>query len=157
MERRALDSFHNLLFSLTKFYEATGSWPEHVTIISNEFKRARFLELHCKALSWPADRVTFLGIDPDYMAQDLQRAESVRDGERRNGFEPWQRDMLGKGDELEAKRKKRNPHLVKQTLFESDGLRDRSGIRYLILDHREVLDGKPQSWENNAIQTVCLH
>jgi hypothetical protein len=146
VERRSLDSFHNLLFSLTKFYEATGFWPEHVTIISNEFKRARFLELHCKALDWPADRVTFVGIDPEYMSRDLERAVSVRDGERRNGFDPWQRDMLGWGEELEAKRKRRNPWLVKQTLFESDDIRGKSGVHYSVLDHREVLDGKPQPW-----------
>jgi hypothetical protein len=151
VERRSLDSFHNLLFSITKFYEVTGSWPEHVTIISNEFKRARFLELHCKALGWPADRVAFVGIDPEYMTRDLERAASVRDGERKNGFELWQKDMLGKGEELEAKRKKRNPWLVKQTLFESDDVRDRSGIRYSILDQREILDGKSQPWQDNAL------
>lgn len=147
VERRSLDSFHNLLFSLTKFYEVTGSWPEHVTIISNEFKRGRFLDLHCKALSWPADRVTFVGIDPEYMAWDLDRAVSVRDGERRNGFEPWRRDMLGRGEELEVKRRRRNPWLVKQTLFENYDIRDRSGIHYSVLEHREVIDGRPQPWE----------
>jgi hypothetical protein len=147
VERRSLDSFHNLLFSLTKFYEVTGSWPEHVTIVSNEFKRARFLDLHRIALGWPADRITFVGIDPEYMAQDLERAASVREGERRNGFEPWRRDMFGRGKELEGKRKSRNPWLVKQTLFENDDIRDRSGVHFSVLDHREVLDGRPQPWE----------
>jgi hypothetical protein len=147
IEGRSLDSFHNLIFSLTKFYEVTGSWPEHVTIISNEFKRVRFLDLHCRALGWPADRLTFVGIDPEYMVWNLERAASVRDGERRNGFEPWRRDMLGKGEELETKRKRRNPWLVKQTLFENNGIRDRSGIQYIVLDHREILNERPQPWE----------
>jgi hypothetical protein len=147
IEGRSLDSFHNLLFSLTKFYEITGSWPQHVTIISNEFKRPRFLELHCRAIGWPAAKVTFVGIDPDYMAQDSERAASVREGERRNGFEPWQKDMFGLGQELEWKRRKRNPMLVRQTLFENDEVRDRSGINYSILNHREVLDGRQQPWE----------
>jgi len=147
METRSLDSFHNLLFSLTKFYEVTGSWPEHVTIISNEFKRARFLDLHCIAMGWPADRITLVGIDPEYMSRDLERAASVRDGERRNGFEPWRRDMLGRGEELEAKRRRRNPWLVKQTLFENDEIRDKSGIQFSVLGHREVLDRRSQPWE----------
>lgn len=147
MERRSLDSFHNLLFSLTKFYEVRGSWPEHVTVISNEFKRARFTELHCKALGWPADRFNFVGIDPDYMKWDLERAASVREGERRNGFEPWQKGMHGCDEELEAKRRRRNPWRVKQTLFESDDIRDISGVHYSVLDHREVLDWRPQPWE----------
>lgn len=147
IERRALDSFHNLLFSLTKFYEITGSWPQRVTIISNEFKRARFLELHCRAIGWPAERVTFVGIDPEYMAQDLERAASVREGERRNGFEPWRRDMLGLGHELEGKRTKRNPWLVKQSLFENDEIRDRSEICHAVIDQREVLDSRLQPWQ----------
>jgi len=147
VERRSLDSFHNLLFSLTKFYEVTRSWPERVTIISNEFKRARFLDLHCTALGWSADKITFVGIDPEYMAWDPDRAVSVKDGERRNGFEPWQRDMLGRGEELEAKRRKRNPWLVRQALFEYDEIRDRSRIQFSVLAHREVLDGRPQPWE----------
>lgn len=151
VERRSLDSFHNLLFSLTKFYEITGSWPHNLTIISNEFKRARFLELHCKAIGWPAERVEFVGIDPEYMSHDLERAASVREGERKNGFELWQRDMLGLNQQLERKRAERNPYHVKQTLFEGDAIRDASGINYLVLNHREVLDGRPQPWERHFI------
>ena len=90
------------------FYETTGAWPGHVTIISNEFKRARFLELHCRAILWPLERVTFIWIDPEYMVVDLERAAGVRDGERRNGFDAWQGDMFGTGEVLESKRAKRN-------------------------------------------------
>ncbi len=147
LEKRALDSFHNLLFSLTQFYKITSSWPEHVTIISNEFKRARFLDLHCKAIRWPVVKVTFVGIDPWYMAVDLERAASVREGERRNGFLAWERDMYGVGDELEGKRRRRNPWLVKQSLFETEELRDQSRIRYVITRQMELLDVREQPWE----------
>ena len=149
VERRSLDSFHNLLFSLTKFYEVTDAWPKHVTIISNEFKRPRFLDLHCKALGWPADRVSFVGIDPEYMAQDPERAVIVRKGELKNGFELWRKDKLGLGKELEGKREMRNPWLVKQSLFENDKVRDISGVRYLVLGQREVLEAKPQPWNSD--------
>jgi hypothetical protein len=146
-EERALDSFHNLLFSLTKFYETTGAWPGHVTIISNEFKRARFLELHCRAIRWPLERVTFIGIDPEYMAVDLERAAGVRDGERRNGFDAWQGDMFGTGEVLESKRAKRNPWGICQRLFEDEEARKQSKINFRMIGPREILGDGLQPWE----------
>jgi dihydrofolate synthase len=147
-EERALDSFHNLLFSLTKFYETTGAWPDHVTIISNGFKRARFLDLHCRAIRWRLDRTGFVGIDPEYMAVDLARAESVRDGEKRNGFDAWENDMFGTGEVLEGKRMRRNPWGVCQLLFEDEETRKRSKINSRIVGHREILGDDLQPWES---------
>lgn len=147
LEKRALDSFHNFLFSITKFYEVTGYWPEHVTIISNEFKRARFENLHGPAIRWPADRLSFIGIDPEYMADDIERAKNVREGELENGFLAWQKDPHGVGLELEGKRTRRNPWLVKQTLFESEEIKVRSGIQFSISGIREVLGDGLQPWE----------
>ena len=64
-----------------------GKWPEDVTIISHEFKRARFMELHVQAMRWPREKVEFLGIDPGYMVEgsgdwDDARTSEVRKGER---------------------------------------------------------------------------
>jgi hypothetical protein len=146
VEKRALDSYHNLVFSITKFYEVTSTWPTHITIISNEFKRARFLDLHRLAIGWPSDKVSFVGIDPPYMMEDLVRAKNVRQGERRNGFEAWQWDMNGTRRELEEKRTRRNPWYVSQTLFENEDVRDRSGVQYAIHGQREVLCMGPQPW-----------
>lgn len=148
LEERALDSFHNILFSLTLFHSITGgSWPHRFTIISNEFKRARFLDLHVPALRLSSmmslARVEFIGIDPGYMVPDNgkgvkeqerdttiteaklpfspQRTQSVHEGERKNGYEPWKADPLGKGNVLAAKRKGRNPWGVEQGFFVGDG------------------------------------
>ncbi|KAJ9103338.1 hypothetical protein QFC19_004436 [Naganishia cerealis] len=40
-EEFALDSFENVLFSLARFKEMTGQWPEKMTIVGFEMKRAR--------------------------------------------------------------------------------------------------------------------
>ena len=49
-ESHATDSYQNVLFSLLHFRRKTSSSPTHITIISHEFKRARFLELHIPAI-----------------------------------------------------------------------------------------------------------
>lgn len=61
LQEHARDSFENLLFSLCRFHELTGSYPEHLTMVSYDFKRARFLEVHRAALRWPEERMSFLG------------------------------------------------------------------------------------------------
>src|SRR5437762_1472400 len=35
IEDRALDSFHNVIFSLALFWRREGAWPERVTIVSH--------------------------------------------------------------------------------------------------------------------------
>ena len=64
-EEHALDSYQNLLFSIARFHEVTGSYPEHITVISFEMKRRRFEQLHTRALRWPEKRFTFVGIDEE--------------------------------------------------------------------------------------------
>ena len=120
-ENKALDSYQNLLFSLLKFWRKTGTWPQKITIVSHEFKRARFVNLHLKALKWERD-VEYLGIDPEYMTtkveSDMLRAEDVREGERIRGYDVWAEDMYGVGDVLVEKRKARNPWVINQTVWE---------------------------------------
>lgn len=67
--------------------ETGGRWPDMITIISHEFKRQRFLDLHIVAMRWPRQRVLFVGIDPVYMIEtskewDEARTKEVRSGER---------------------------------------------------------------------------
>lgn len=62
-EDYALDSFQNLLFSLARFREVTGSYPTRVTVVGYEMKRARFETLHRAALRIPPDRFRYIGID----------------------------------------------------------------------------------------------
>jgi hypothetical protein len=41
MEEYALDSYENLLFSIARFREVTGRWPEKITVIGYGMKQAR--------------------------------------------------------------------------------------------------------------------
>ncbi|KAF2673501.1 hypothetical protein BT63DRAFT_451549 [Microthyrium microscopicum] len=155
VEERALDSFYNVVFSLTLFYTNVRAWPERITVVANEFKRARFTQLHGPALRWPRDRFMYVGIDPNFMRPDdimfdEERAESVRAGERRNGFEAWLNDPRGVLEFLEGKRRERNCWGVDQGLFAGDGdgvVRKESGICWEMVDGREVLGDGRQPWE----------
>lgn len=40
LKERALDSYHNVLFSLTLFRARAGAWPARVTLVGHAFKRA---------------------------------------------------------------------------------------------------------------------
>jgi hypothetical protein len=64
-ETFALDSFQNVLFSIARFHEVTGRWPDKITVVSFGAKRQRFVELHALALRWPAGRFNYVGIDPE--------------------------------------------------------------------------------------------
>lgn len=115
VEERALDSYQNILFSLTLFYSRFLTWPEHVTIISHAFKRPRLIDGHCGAIGLPLERVTFVGIDP----------ESMKTGEKQGAIQgvkmavgDWESDPHGRGDKLRGKRKGRNPYGVWQGVFE---------------------------------------
>ncbi|THH26675.1 hypothetical protein EUX98_g7517 [Antrodiella citrinella] len=102
-EDHALDSFQNLLFSIARFHEYTGSYPELITVVGYEMKRRRFTELHRAALRWPAERFHYIGIDPD------KEVPAARDGERQNGYLPYTLDTYGCHDMLQSKRRSRNP------------------------------------------------
>jgi hypothetical protein len=156
LEEQALDSFANLLFSILKFWRSTRTWPDKITIVSHEFKRARFMELHVKAARWPKDRVEFVGIDPKYMIEeseewDAGRAESVRKGERERGFGAWESDLLGMGEVLKGKRGSRNHWRVNQLWFSSEDERRRSGVKMRVVSgdgrEEEVLLDVEQPWE----------
>lgn len=71
-ENFALDSYQNLLFSIARFREYTGSYPERITVVGYGMKKSRFEELHAKAVRWPVKnfsrgqkRFHYVGIDDD--------------------------------------------------------------------------------------------
>lgn len=104
-EEHARDSFENVLFSLCRFREVTGRYPEHVTVVSFGFKRERFVHMHRAALRFPTRRFHFVGIDP---AGGVPQA--VRDGERLNSASHFGADPYGCLDaSLVRKRAARNP------------------------------------------------
>jgi hypothetical protein len=96
------------LFSICRFYEVTGKYPEKVTMVSFTFKQRRFKTLHAPALQWPSDQFKFVGYDPPLSSGfDLEEASN---GEERNAAKPFESDPYGCHSEiLQQKRKDRNP------------------------------------------------
>ncbi|KID96500.1 DUF218 domain protein, partial [Metarhizium majus ARSEF 297] len=88
LEERALDSYHNVLFSLSLFYARFQRWPRHVVVVSHAFKRPRMLEGHCAAIGFPPDRVSFVGVDPPCLEGKPGRLAAKR--ARRNVWGAWQ-------------------------------------------------------------------
>ncbi|CAH0018011.1 unnamed protein product [Clonostachys rhizophaga] len=113
LEERALDSYHNVLFSLTLFFSRFGVWPRHMTIVSHAFKRPRLIDGHCVAIGWPLGRASFVGIDPPGLAG---KEDAVEGAARAIG--EWLDDPHGRGASLKGKRAKRNPWGVSQGIFE---------------------------------------
>jgi len=66
LEELATDSFQNVLFSIVAFRKHHGCYPDDITIITHAFKEARFLNLHAKAIRWPADRIRVRGTNPPF-------------------------------------------------------------------------------------------
>lgn len=107
-EEFATDSFQNLLFSICRFHEVTGVYPESITMVSFTFKQRRFETLHVPALQWPSTKFSFVGRDsPPSTGFDL--AASTR-GEAEQAARPFEADPYGcHSAVLREKRRSRNP------------------------------------------------
>jgi hypothetical protein len=161
LEEQALDSFSNVVFSIILLWRRGRLWPSKVTIVSHEFKKGRFMELHIPTIRFLLERVEFVGIDPGYMVEenekfDGERAKGVRRGEKQNGYGAWEKDRFGVGEILRGKRTKRNCWAVGQMLFVDDEERRASGVKSRILERldeggrkmvEEVLLDERQPWE----------
>ncbi|KXJ87718.1 Mur ligase [Microdochium bolleyi] len=155
-EPRALDSYHNILFSLVQFWRDSAPrprdrvWPEKVTIVGHSFKRARLVDAHCGAAAigyLPLSRVSYVGIDPPGLALDDDDDPTMRGNAE--ALRQWRDDPHGVGEVLAGKREKRNPWGVGQDLFESEEERAASGVATVRSekDGREVLrEGAVQPW-----------
>jgi hypothetical protein len=110
-ETYALDSYQNLLFSIIKFRKLQGVWPKSIHLATHNFKRARFLDLHCKALKFDEQDIQYVGIDPPPAVTD---PVSVAVAERKNGFEPWKADLYGHCQLLASKRAGRDPWKIQE-------------------------------------------
>ena len=107
-EEYATDSFQNLLFSICRFYEITGSYPKKITMVSFTFKRQRFETLHANSIQWPLANFHYVGVDPP-SSTGFDIIESTN-GEKNNSLLPYQTDPYGcHTDILQQKRKERNP------------------------------------------------
>ncbi|GAA5991713.1 hypothetical protein JCM10908_001103 [Rhodotorula pacifica] len=99
----ALDSMENVLFSIARFKEFTGHYPDRITVIGFGMKRTRYEDVHRAAIRWPIDKFEYVGIDNE----GDTRADY--EGERKYGLEPYRHDRYGCHGRLLAKRRKRNP------------------------------------------------
>ena len=89
-ETNATDSYQNLLFSLIQFRVYTGVYPQRVTVVTHEFKRARFMQCHFPAVGLVpvgleqedhAHKVAVIGINPP---EEITPAETLTRGEAMN-------------------------------------------------------------------------
>lgn len=110
LEEYARNSFENLLFSICRFKEMTGSYPEEVSIISLPTKENRFLKLHRAALKFPKEVFHFIG-SPDPMPWSSDRIEELQRGEAKHAYKLWERDPYGCVEQhLVEKKKQLNPY-----------------------------------------------
>ncbi|PKI84968.1 hypothetical protein MVES_001392 [Malassezia vespertilionis] len=103
----ALDSFQNLLFSIARFREYTGTYPEKITVVGYKFKEQRFKDLHAKAMRWDANKLAkdgekrfhYIGIDDE---------RQLHAQEKDNAYSLFAKDLYGCHGKLLDKRRKRN-------------------------------------------------
>jgi hypothetical protein len=143
-----------VLFSKTKFWEDHGNaWPQHITIVSHEFKRERLVDNHCVALGYPLERVSFVGVDPPGIDETNEPAmKGVL-----QAVAEWKENSHGIGGTLADKRKKRNPWNVFQGLFSSHEDRKRSGVQTMLVGDEYVLNPSAvQPWSSGQFRTNAM-
>lgn len=102
-EENARDSFENLLFSVCRFRELTGSYPQNITVVSYDFKQERFSHLHRSAIGFPEERFFFFGTPPPPASKDgATKGEAIARAQ-------FQLDPYGCFSSLHRKRLKRDP------------------------------------------------
>lgn len=111
LEEYSRDSYENLLFSICRFRELAGSYPEQITIFGLAFKRKRFEELHRLAIRFPPSKFKYVGISNDDNIKPVAAgpdALSPQEGELLHSFAPYQQDLYGCSGSLHKKRISRN-------------------------------------------------
>ncbi|XP_074296102.1 uncharacterized protein C57A10.07-like [Silene latifolia] len=102
-EEHARDSFENLLFSVCRFRELTGTYPQNITVVSYDFKEDRFAKLHRLAIGFPETQFFYVGTPTSATSQI-----GARKGEAlvRSQFE---NDPYGCFSSLHHKKLRRDP------------------------------------------------
>ncbi|KAF3497171.1 hypothetical protein DY000_02055272 [Brassica cretica] len=119
-EEHARDSFENLLFSVCKFRELTGSYPHNITAVSYDFKEERFAHLHRSAMRFPESRFFYLGTPAS-----LTSKEGALKGEAMVRTQ-FQEDPYGCVGSLWRKKLKRDP--FHRTIPYPDGCSEIRGL-----------------------------
>lgn len=100
-EEFARDSFENVMFSLARFREYFGAYPDRLTVVSWAFKTERF-RLHVEACRFPRDRYQFVGANNPTDLVGAERGEA-------KAIDGFLKDPYGTHDSLLKKRLERNP------------------------------------------------
>lgn len=84
--------------------------------------------------------MSFIGINPPGVPAVLESEERAA--------ETWVRDPHGRSEELRGKRRGRNPHGVRGTLFEAEWERKAAGLQTLVEEDGEefLVDGGLRPW-----------
>ncbi|KAJ3055579.1 hypothetical protein HK102_011322 [Quaeritorhiza haematococci] len=102
-EEHARDSFENVLFSIARFREYTGRYPERITVVGFGFKKMRFVDLHRGALRWPVEKYEYVSVDPP------SGLEKAMEGEMQNSVKHFREDLYGCRGTLLEKKLSRDP------------------------------------------------
>ncbi|KAJ7959248.1 Transmembrane protein [Quillaja saponaria] len=102
-EEHARDSFENLLFSVCRFRELTGAYPQNITVVSYDFKEERFAHLHRSAIGFPESRFFYAGTPAS-----LTSKEAALKGEALVRAQ-FQEDPYGCRGSLHHKKLRRDP------------------------------------------------
>ncbi|KAH8075093.1 hypothetical protein JL721_1086 [Aureococcus anophagefferens] len=105
-EEYARDSYENLLFSICRFREVAGDYPEAVDVVSFDFKERRFVDLHAPAIRFPKDAFHFEAVPVDGASRFDGAAAAEGEAAAAAAFEE---DPYGCDGELHAKRRSRDP------------------------------------------------
>ena len=112
-EEYALASFDNMIYSIYRFKQITDVWPTDITIVGFGFKRARFEELHAKAIDFPKDRLNYISIDPSpkgyTVGERTKYFEHLDQLEQQNAVALFAKDWFATRDPLLSKKQSRNP------------------------------------------------
>lgn len=118
-EEYSTDSYQNLLFSILRFRQLTGAYPQLITVITHAFKERRFLEQHAPAIKWPGERIRVQGVNPPFTLDELNFTQK---GERERAYNQFNEDPYGVRSPLSQKRRARNWNPEKAHIFLGYGL-----------------------------------
>ena len=135
----ARDSFENVLFSLCRFRQVTGTYPDKYVVLGFGFKQERFVNEHRRAIRFPLERFEYREI-PE---RTLETEEQVN-LERKGTIPQFRADPYGCKPPLSTKKIERNPfhqvHSYESACPEMAGLFRACGS--------QVYKG-PLPWDNN--------
>lgn len=108
-EEFARDSFENVVFLICRYYERFQRYPESITVIGFEFKRARFLSHHLnQAMKFPLQKLSYIGNSPN-PGPNANYFKDLHESEYKFALRHFQDDWYGKGPQLLKKKLARNP------------------------------------------------